>query len=122
MTDRLQPDSLPAELKAVRAERDCLAKAVMFARQWNTDAPMGLREGLGEILATMPSSDEDRQEAASPTPITAHWDRTVIHPEADPDDDTIVCCLTDDGRPVALFLDDEHREALGLLLVDPEGE
>ncbi|MEU8920376.1 hypothetical protein AB0D10_05470 [Kitasatospora sp. NPDC048545] len=54
-------------------------------------------------------------------PITIRWDRTVIHP-GHTGDDTIVCCLTEDGQPVALILDDEHREALGLLLVDPEGE
>lgn len=54
-------------------------------------------------------------------PITIRWDRTVIHP-SNTGDDTIVCCLTDDGQPVALMLDDEHREALGLQLIDPEGE
>lgn len=54
-------------------------------------------------------------------PLTVRWDRTVIHPDpATPDNPTIVCCLTDDGRPVALLLDDELREALGLLLVDPD--
>ena len=53
-------------------------------------------------------------------PLIVRWDRTVIHPNpADPNDPTIVCCLTDDGRPVALFLDDELREALGMQLVDP---
>ncbi|MET9436959.1 hypothetical protein [Streptomyces sp. NPDC006551] len=51
-------------------------------------------------------------------PLVIRWDRTVIHP-ADPRDDTIVCCLTDDGHPVALLLDDELREALGLVLADP---
>lgn len=50
--------------------------------------------------------------------LVVRWDRTVIHPD-DPRDDTIVCCLAEDGRPVALFLDDELREALGLVLVDP---
>ncbi|MFB9558592.1 hypothetical protein [Streptomyces roseoviridis] len=51
-------------------------------------------------------------------PLVVRWDRTVIHPQ-DPRDDTIVCCLTDDGRPVALLLNDELREALGGLLADP---
>jgi hypothetical protein len=55
-------------------------------------------------------------------PLTVCWDRTVIHPDPAGDEDTIVCCLTDDGRPVALILDDEYREALGLQLVDPDGE
>jgi hypothetical protein len=30
--------------------------------------------------------------------------------------------MTDDGRPAALFLDDEYREALGLQLIDPDGD
>ncbi|MFF0009527.1 hypothetical protein ACFYQT_39735 [Streptomyces tibetensis] len=60
-------------------------------------------------------------------PIPARWDGTVIHPHhpnGDLDDQTIVCCLADDGtkRPIGLFLDDEHREALGLQLVDPRGD
>lgn len=53
-------------------------------------------------------------------PLVVRWDRTVIHPAPTiPGDQTIVCCLTDDGHPVALLLDDELREALGLMLVDP---
>lgn len=60
-------------------------------------------------------------------PIPARWDRTVIHPHhpnGDTDGDTIVCLLADDGtrRPIGLFLDDEHRDALGLQLVDPNGD
>jgi hypothetical protein len=39
------------------AERDCLAMAVLFAQQWKPDAPMSLREGIEEILATMPAAD-----------------------------------------------------------------
>lgn len=39
------------------AERDCLAMAVQFALQWTPDAPMSLREGIEEILATMPAAD-----------------------------------------------------------------
>lgn len=54
-------------------------------------------------------------------PLIVRWDRTVIHPDS-PAEDTIVCCLTDDGQPVALLLDDELREALGLVLVDPNPE
>jgi hypothetical protein len=54
-------------------------------------------------------------------PLIIRWDRTVIHPDpAEPGDQTIVCCLTDDGQPVALLLNDEYREALGLTLVDPD--
>lgn len=53
-------------------------------------------------------------------PLIVRWNRTVIHPDpTKPGDQTIVCCLTDDGRPVALLLGDDLREALGLQLVDP---
>jgi hypothetical protein len=41
------------------AERDCLAMAVQFALQWTPDAPMSLREGIEEILATMPAAEAD---------------------------------------------------------------
>jgi hypothetical protein len=73
---------------------------------------------------------DTREEATAPAatatpqggdPLTIRWDREVWHAESDTDD-TIVCCLTDDGQPVALLLDDEHREALGLILIDPTGE
>ncbi|MGX1116347.1 hypothetical protein RKD37_001710 [Streptomyces ambofaciens] len=47
----------------IAAERNCLAMAVHFALQWKPDAPMGLREGIEEILATMP----DVGEKSSPT-------------------------------------------------------
>jgi len=60
--------------------------------------------------------------ATDTTPIVLRWDRLVMHPNDDADDQTIVACMTDDGRPAALFLDDEYREALGLQLVDPDGE
>jgi len=54
-------------------------------------------------------------------PLIVSWNRTVIHPNPKtPGDPTVVCCLTDDGQPVALLLDDEYREALGLQLVDPD--
>ena len=54
-------------------------------------------------------------------PLIVRWDRTVIHPETT-GEDTIVCCLTEDGQPVALFLNDELRESLGLILIDPDPE
>lgn len=74
------------------------------------------------LRARVAELEAERQES---TPIPARWDRTVIlpeHPNGDSDGDTIVCCIADDGRPIGLFLNDEHREALGLLLVDPDGD
>ncbi|MGW2591977.1 hypothetical protein ACWCXC_17160 [Streptomyces sp. NPDC001515] len=58
----------PADRAAVHvaAERDCLAMAVMFARQWKPDAPMSLRDGIDEILATMPSRPADEVQ---PEPV-----------------------------------------------------
>jgi hypothetical protein len=94
-----------------------------------------LLTGLTELTANpyIPELHEDdcpntdcpgcaRPEADLATePLIAHWDRGVTFFD-DPDEDTLVQCMSDDGRPVALFLDEEHREALGLLLVDPDGE
>ena len=54
-------------------------------------------------------------------PLELSWSKGVSHPD-DPAEDTIVECTAADGRLVALFLDAEHREALGLQLVDPNGE
>ncbi|WP_228981370.1 hypothetical protein [Streptomyces sp. DH12] len=54
-------------------------------------------------------------------PLIARWDRGVTTPD-DPTEESLVQCMGIDGRPVALFLNQEHREALGLLLVDPDGE
>lgn len=104
-----------------------------------------LRAQVAELLAERHTTNEALSDAAERmrtdrdrianleaaqrdgTPIPARWDRTVIHPEhpnGDNNGDTIVCCIANDGtkRPIGLFLDDEHREALGLLLVDPDGE
>lgn len=47
-------------------------------------------------------------------PTIAHWDREVI---CEPDGGAVVCCRTEGGRPVALVLDEELREALGLSLI-----
>lgn len=52
------------------------------------------------------------------SPEIARWDREVIRD----DDGTVWVCLAGDGgRPIALELDAEYAEALGLLLVDPDG-
>lgn len=53
-------------------------------------------------------------------PLCVRWDHLVT---TEPGKDTIVACLTEDGgQPVALLLNDELREALGLALVDPDAE
>lgn len=52
----------------IAAERDCLAMAVQFAIQWRPDAPMGLREGIEEILSTMPAAGEKSSREATATP------------------------------------------------------
>ncbi|MFM9373209.1 hypothetical protein [Streptomyces sp. Da 82-17] len=50
-------EELLAELALIRGERDCLATAVVFANQWTDAAPTGLREGIAQILTTMPGDD-----------------------------------------------------------------
>ena len=55
------PDNL-ADRDRVIAERNCLAMAVLFAVQWTPDAPMGLREGIEEILATMPQPPDGYEQ------------------------------------------------------------
>ncbi|MGA5820883.1 hypothetical protein ACPC54_23820 [Kitasatospora sp. NPDC094028] len=74
---------------------------------------------IGHITRPWPCRTAAAFATTTNDPLVVRWDRTVI--PSTPGDDTIVCCLTGDGRPVALLLDDEHREALGLQLVDPEG-
>jgi hypothetical protein len=81
---------------------------------------MGDRTGLvlRRVLDLEAENARLRGEPTDLTPIPVHWDRLVMHPSGE-DTDTVVCCKTDSGHPVALFLDDELREALGLQLVDP---
>jgi hypothetical protein len=84
---------LLAELDRVRAERD-------------------------ELKKRMPTQGDLAIE-----PLPLRWEGTVIHPAVPSEDDTIICCTKmDDGQPAALFVDDEHREALGLQLVDPDAD
>jgi hypothetical protein len=94
--------------------RDEYRKAARYILRRCQVAPWTSAEQTGK--------DTHPGESTQPEPLAVRWDRTVIHPDADPTDDTIVCCIADTGQPVALFLDDEHREALGLALVDPNPE
>jgi hypothetical protein len=74
-------DEVLAENGNAAAERDCLALAVTFALQWTDSAPVGLRDGIEQILATMPTaagkgtSDADQApagELTQPTEITVY--------------------------------------------------
>jgi hypothetical protein len=80
-------------------------------------------ERAAYLLRRLVDLEEDnarlRGESTDLTPIPVHWDRLVMHPTGE-DTDTIVCCQTESGHPVALFLSEEYREALGLQLVDPD--
>ena len=51
-------------------------------------------------------------------PPVIHWTEEVSHLD-DGSGDMVVHCATADGQAVELHLGDEHREALGLILVDP---
>ncbi|WP_413102276.1 hypothetical protein [Streptomyces sp. Inha503] len=71
-----------------------------------------------------PDRDGDAGEITQPadtTPLVVHWDRLVMPPTGE-DDHTVITCTADDGRPVALFLTDEHRQALGEELLTPLGD
>lgn len=100
------------------------------ARPARTDLIAELMAGEDPTASTYPDAlaritgmvDDLETEARLPDgdPLVVRWDRDVTHPDPSiPGDETLVCCLTEDGRPVALFLDDEYREALGGMLVDP---
>lgn len=56
------------------------------------------------------------------TPLVVHWSKIVMPPEGE-DENTIVCCADDNGRPVALVLTDEERPNLIADLQDiaPDG-
>lgn len=95
-------------------------------RQRLTDAANAVHQ------ASIQSTPENRRDARSlgeriadailadltSEPLAAGWDNVVEHPH-DPAEDTLVCCVTTDGIPIALWLDDGHREALGGSLSDP---
>ncbi|WP_017602228.1 hypothetical protein [Nocardiopsis lucentensis] len=55
----------------------------------------------------------------TPEPLIDRWCRDVIR---DADGTTTVCCMGNDGRPVALVLTPELADALGGVLVDPATE
>ncbi|GAA2457241.1 hypothetical protein [Streptomyces macrosporus] len=54
--------------------------------------------------------------------VPVRWAGAVTFPDNRDDGETVVCCTTDTGRRVALRLNDEHREALGLALLLPDGD
>jgi len=52
----------------IAAERDCLAMAVLFARQWSGGTPFELHKGIDEVLATMPADDGKSSRQADAVP------------------------------------------------------
>lgn len=101
--------------RCLNAVREVCDTAEKQATRWEQPLP------VPEWVATVrEAAHGERPEPLTPIPL--HWDRLVMHPDGSEDDQTIVCCMTEDGRPAALFLDDEHREALGLQLIDPDGD
>lgn len=110
MTDQTvpaTPTDLAAEVERLRAEVARLRDA-----QWQRE--LETLELLRTAARMHPAPDG--QEV-----LVARWDRTVIHPDPDSGDDTVVCCLTADrSQPVALLLSDDHREALAGALLDAD--
>lgn len=101
--------------RCLDAVYDLCEEAKRAAGRWENPLPVP-----EWVAAVEQAADGDRP--LNTTPLALTWDRLVMHPNGSEDDRTIVACTTEHGRPAALFLDDEHREALGLQLVDPDGE
>lgn len=76
-------------------------------------------QSFGQVQWDLKRWADNTPSVAAVEPTLARWDWLVIHPQNNPDDDTIVCCLTDDGQPVALVLDDHRRAVLGDILLNP---
>jgi hypothetical protein len=93
-----------------------------FAALWIDNAARGKPLPPTVIARLDRLLNEFEAEAkADTTPIVLHWDRLVMPPTGE-DDQTIVACMTDTGRPAALFLPPEQRERLGLELVEPDAD
>lgn len=101
--------------RCLNAVYDLCDEAKRGAGRWENPLPVP-----EWVAAVEQAADGDRP--TDTTPLVLRWDRLVMHSNGSEDDSTIVACTTEHGRPAALFLDDEHREALGMQLVDPTGE
>lgn len=113
-----KPRPTTTPLEAAREELRVFALSWVVSAARGKSMPPTIGARLEQLLDTLET--QARAEAVTDsTPIPLRWDRLVMHPAGE-DEHTIVACMTDDGRPAALFLDDEHREALGLQLVDPD--
>lgn len=109
MTEQATHTDLAAENTALRAEIDRLHDA-----RWRREL---------EVLELLRTAREMNTARATDAPLVVRWDRTVIHPAPDSDDDTVVCCAaTDDGHPVALMLDAELRDALAGVLANEDAD
>lgn len=94
------------------SQRNCV---VCDARE---DVAVCLREKADEVGKVTRDAGEITQPADT-TPLVVRWDRPVLPPSGE-DDHTIVACTSEDGRPVALLLDAEHRAALADELADSD--
>jgi hypothetical protein len=110
--------AIAAAITALAAERDRLRAELAAARCACYPHPADHEDHCPRAAAPTATT---RPETTAMEPLIIRWDRLVSHPKKS-SEDTIVCCLTEDGQPVALLLDDELREALGLVLVDPNPE
>lgn len=87
------------------------------------DAAELLRRMAAEAGKVTPTAGGEITQPADTTPLVIFWDRLVMGPSGDTDDEnTLVACRTENGRPAALVLDDEHRRDLGEQLLTPLGD
>jgi hypothetical protein len=121
-----------AENGNAAAERDCLAMAVLFALQWKEGAPVGLREGIEQILSTMPKAGEQgsREAGAAPavTVFRASHDSIVmgLYTTAT---EARAHCVAEERRtwstganPVFDWIEDEEDGVAELVTVAEDGE
>ena len=103
----MTPDDIPTEIRALRVG----IKNRMI---------LGHAKDGSRILAEYDAARERHiREQVAAEPIVARWSKGVVHHL----DGTTVECVDRDNplRGIALELDLDDREALGLSLVDPDG-
>ncbi len=98
---------------AVSAARHAVHELLVELPSWDAD-------DAREAISRLEQAIEQHVRAQVAEPIVARWSKGVTHHDAGT---TVECVDADDPlRGIALELTLDDREALGLMLVDPDGE